>query len=71
MPIDNEAAIPAAISTAGSISKNSTARFLFGDKVTPAEYRACLDLAISRGWLELHESGTFVKITQSGADLFA
>jgi hypothetical protein len=23
------------------------------------------------GWLELHESGTYVKLTQSGADLFA
>ena len=45
--------------------------FLFGDKGTPAEYRAGLDLAIARGWLLLHESGTFVKLTQSGADLFA
>jgi hypothetical protein len=31
----------------------------------------CLDLAIKRGWLALHESGAFVKLTQSGADLFA
>ena len=23
------------------------------------------------GWLELHDSGTFVRFTQSGADLFA
>jgi hypothetical protein len=23
------------------------------------------------GWLVLHESGTFVRFTQSGADLFA
>ena len=45
--------------------------FLFGDKGTPAEYSAGLELAISRGWLELHESGTFVKLKQSGADLFA
>jgi hypothetical protein len=45
--------------------------FLFGDKGTPAEYSAGLELAISRGWMELHESGTFVKLTQSGADLFA
>jgi hypothetical protein len=36
-----------------------------------AEYGAGLELAISLGWLELHESGTFVKPTQSGADLFA
>jgi hypothetical protein len=31
--------------------------FLFGDKGTPAEYSAGLELAISRGWLEMHESG--------------
>jgi hypothetical protein len=35
--------------------------FLFGDKGTPAEYTAGLDLAIARGWIELHDSGTFVK----------
>jgi hypothetical protein len=28
-------------------------------------------LAIERGWLELHRSGTFVRFTQAGADLFA
>ena len=39
--------------------------FLFGDKGTPPEYAAGLDRAISGGWLELHESGTFVKLTQS------
>ena len=44
---------------------------LFGDKATPAEYRAGLNYAIEKGWLELHESGTFVRFTQSGADLFA
>jgi hypothetical protein len=45
--------------------------FLFGDKGTPAEYAAGLERAISLGWLELHDSGTFVRLTQSGADLFA
>jgi hypothetical protein len=45
--------------------------FLFGDKGTPAEYSAGLQLAISRGWLVMHESGTYVKFTLSGADLFA
>jgi hypothetical protein len=45
--------------------------FLFNDKATPAEYTAGLELAISRGWLKLHESGTFVAITQGGADMFA
>jgi hypothetical protein len=45
--------------------------FLYREKGTSAEYKAGLDLAIERGWLELHESGTFVKLTQGGADLFA
>jgi hypothetical protein len=35
--------------------------FLFREKGTPAEYKAGLDLAIERGWLDLHESGTFVR----------
>jgi hypothetical protein len=34
--------------------------FLYGDRGTPAEYRAGLDRAISLGWLEMHDSGTFV-----------
>ena len=45
--------------------------FLFGDKGTPAEYTAGLERAISLGWLEMRDSGTFVKLTQSGADRFA
>ena len=45
--------------------------FLFGDKGTPAEYSAGLELAIKPGWLTLHESGTYAKFTQSGAELFA
>ena len=45
--------------------------FLFREKGTPAEYKAGLDLAIERGWLVLHESGTFVRFTQAGAELFA
>ena len=44
---------------------------LFTEKATPAEYRAGLDRAIAKGWLELHESGTFVRFTQAGKDLFA
>ena len=28
-------------------------------------------LAIDHGWLWKHESGTYVKLTQAGADLFA
>jgi hypothetical protein len=44
---------------------------LFQLKATPSEYKAGLDRAIERGWLVLHESGTFVRFTQAGADLFA
>jgi hypothetical protein len=43
----------------------------FGDKGTPTEYSASLKCAIERGWLEIHDSGTFVKFTAAGADLFA
>ena len=45
--------------------------FLFELKGTPAEYTAGLKLAIGRGWLQMHESGTYVKFTQAGADLLA
>jgi hypothetical protein len=45
--------------------------FLFQLKGTPAEYGAGLKLAIARGWLEMHESGTYVKFTQAGAEMFA
>lgn len=41
------------------------------DKATPAEYWAGLQHAIGQGWLEYHESGTFVRLTQPGKDLFA
>ena len=35
------------------------------------EYKIGLDRAIERGWLVLHESGTFVRFTHAGSDLFA
>jgi hypothetical protein len=38
---------------------------------SPAEHGAGLKLAIERGWLWKHESSTYVKLTQAGADLFA
>jgi hypothetical protein len=40
-------------------------------KASPAEYSAGLKLAVERGWLWLHESGTYVKFTPAGAELFA
>jgi hypothetical protein len=45
--------------------------FLSDHKGTPAEYKAGLDLAIARGWLTLDRSGTYVRFTQTGAELFA
>jgi hypothetical protein len=44
---------------------------LFELKGAPAEYRAGLDYAIAKGWLIIHESGTFVRLTEAGAALFA
>jgi hypothetical protein len=44
---------------------------LFEHKATPAEYSAGLKLVIERGWLAMNESGTYVKFTQAGAELFA
>ena len=45
--------------------------FLFRERATPTEFSAGLKLAIERGWLVLHDSGTYVKFTQAGVDLFA
>ena len=45
--------------------------FLFKEGGSPAEYGAGLKLAIARGWLWMHESGTYVKFTETGAELFA
>ena len=45
--------------------------FLYREKGTPDEYKAGLNLARERGWLVMHESGTFVKFTEGGAELFA
>jgi hypothetical protein len=47
------------------------APLLFEHKASPAEYKAGLDLAINRGWLTLDRSGTYVKFTSTGAELFA
>jgi hypothetical protein len=45
--------------------------FLFTHGGSPAEYGAGISVAISRGWLWRHESGTYVKFTQAGAEMFA
>jgi hypothetical protein len=38
---------------------------------SPAEYRPGMEHAITKGWLWRHESGTYVKFTPAGAELFA
>jgi hypothetical protein len=38
---------------------------------TSDQYRAGIERAIASGWLWLHESGTYVKFTPAGAELFA
>ncbi len=45
--------------------------FLFELKGTPAEYKAGLDLCLAKDWLVIHESGTYVKLTDLGAAMFA
>jgi hypothetical protein len=44
--------------------------FLFEEKASPAEYAAGMKLAIERGCFAMHESGTFVRFTPAGAELF-
>jgi hypothetical protein len=38
---------------------------------TPAQFRAALARTIALGWLLRHESGTYVKFTPAGAEMFA
>lgn len=38
---------------------------------TADQYRAGIERAIAKGWLSRHESGTYVKFTAAGAELFA
>jgi hypothetical protein len=38
---------------------------------TPDQYRAALARAIALGWLSRQESGTYVKFTPAGAEMFA
>jgi hypothetical protein len=77
---DPEVAAPKLIEIANSVEAVQDGRIyiellnapmLFDLKATPAEYSAGLKLAIERGWLELDRSGTFMKFTQAGAELFA
>jgi hypothetical protein len=46
-------------------------QFLFKEGGTPDEYSAGLGCAVAKGWLWKHESGTYVKFTPVGAEIFA
>jgi hypothetical protein len=37
----------------------------------PSQFRAALARAIELGWLWCHESGTYLKFTPAGAEMFA
>ena len=45
--------------------------FLFEHGGKLAEYTAGIKLALARGLLWMHESKTYVKFTQAGAEMFA
>ena len=45
--------------------------FLFDHGGLPAQYNTGMKLAIERGLLWMHESGTYVKFTQASAEMFA
>lgn len=47
------------------------APFLFTLKARGSEFGAGLRFAVERGWLELHESGTYVRLKTAGEDLLA
>jgi hypothetical protein len=78
--VDPDAAARKLIEIANSVQAGQDGRihiekinglFLYEFTGSPTEYGVGLKLAIERGWLVMHESGTYVKFTQAGADLFA
>jgi hypothetical protein len=77
---DPEAAMRKLLEIANSVEAKQEGRIhiekingpmLFEHGAKPAEYKAGLMLAIDRGYLVLHESGTYVRFTEKGAELFA
>jgi hypothetical protein len=77
---DPEAAMEKLLEIANSVEAKQEGRIhiekingpmLFEHGAKPAEYKAGLMLAIERGYLVLHESGTYVRFTEKGAELFA
>jgi hypothetical protein len=53
---------------AESISRRSTRRF--SSRSRPGqEFGAGIKYAVEKGWLELHESGTYVRLMSAGEEL--
>jgi hypothetical protein len=71
---DRSPAFPTALPSINALTAPSDSRrdhsFLEAGG-TPDQYHAALARAISKGWLWLHESGTYVKFTPAGAEMFA
>ena len=74
---DPEAAARKLVEIAGSITppydgriyiETINAHFLYELKGSPAEFKAGLDLAIARGWLWMHESGTYLRLPSTQAE---
>jgi hypothetical protein len=61
---------PRQFRTRASTLRRSTTSSCLKEGGTPAEYSAALAYTIAKGWLWKHESGTYVKFTPAGADLF-
>jgi hypothetical protein len=53
----------------GILAHKNSEPFLYKERGTPDECGAGPKLAIERDWLWIHESGTYVKVTQTGAAL--
>ncbi|MCG2626589.1 hypothetical protein L6654_08125 [Bradyrhizobium sp. WYCCWR 13023] len=47
------------------------APFLFTLKASGAEFGAGIKYAIEKGWMELHESGTYVRLLSPGDNLMS
>jgi hypothetical protein len=52
-----------------SISRKSTRLFLYKLKASGPEFGAGIKHAVDQGWIELHESGTYVRQLSSGEAL--
>jgi hypothetical protein len=47
------------------------APFLYTLKASGPEFGAGIKCAVEKGWLEIHESGTYVRLLSPGEDLLA